>query len=157
MGANFSDANLSGADLTSADLTYANFRNSTIKKANFNNVSVDTFHINMVHPSVNFERATLTHSTFIGALLYNVNFKHAIFMENNIGINFEGACLQNTDMRDANLSGTNFKSADLQQAQFNKYSHLSLLSSVDKANFRQATVDGRPITKNDIPSGTAIL
>ena len=158
--ANLSEANLSNTNLLGANLTYANFRNSILKDANLTDVKVDEFRLNNTRfPSVDFGQANLINSKFIGAILPRANFRHADFTEHNPeesrdkGVNFEGANLQNADMRNVNFSGTSFKSAKLKLAQFDKYSSLSFLSSIDNADFNEATVDGEPITKNHLPTG----
>ena len=159
-GAHLSEANLSGANLSGANLTYANFRNSILKDANLTNVKIDGFRLNDTRfPSVDFGQANLINSKFIGAILPRANFRHADFTEHSPeesrdkGVNFEGANLQNADMRNVNFSGTSFKFAKLKLVQFDKYSSLSLLSSIDNADFSGATVDGEPITKSLLPSG----
>ena len=158
--ANLSDANLSNANLLGANLTYANFRNSILKDANLTNVKVDELRLNRTRfPSVDFGQANLINSKFIDTILPRANFRHACFTEyspeesRDKGVNFEGANLQNADMRNVNFSGTSFKFAKLKLVQFDKYSSLSLLSSIDNADFSGATVDGEPITKSLLPSG----
>ena len=123
MGADLSNANLSGANLSGSFLLGANLSGAML-------VSAD------------LSRTTLSRARLVGAMLWGVNFSDADLF----GVDFSDAEFKHADFSGANLCLANFSGTEPLKAQ------LKNVLSIEKANFYGATIDNKPITKDDLPT-----
>ena len=120
-------AELHKVRLTRTDLEGAHFKNANLSNARFFRV--------------NFSNANLLHANLSGAILLEANLWEA---------NLSGANLSDANLSDAILSDADFSDTILQRAQL-KGANLMEVRSIKQANFCGAKIDGKPITKDDLP------
>ena len=111
--------------------------------------------------NVHLDEMELSRSNLSGANLFSANLSGAFLMYANlssanlfktilsnaylIDADFSKAILFGADLSGANLENSNFQGAELQDAK------LKNAISVKGADFRRATILGKPITKDDLP------
>ena len=171
-GANLSDTDLSGENFSGANFAEADFSNTGLSDTNFSNANLadaiflntDLSNANLSNSDlsdVNFSNASLSGANLSGANLSRANLADAHLADMNLananlsGANLSGAYLANTNLANANLSNTNlltahFVGATLRGVQL-KGANLQDVSTVEKTDFRGATVDGKPILSEHIP------
>jgi uncharacterized protein YjbI with pentapeptide repeats len=111
-GAHLDGASLLTTNLKGADLTSANLLGASIVLSHFEGASL---------LSANLIGAAVVESYFSGAILDDADFRGAIDQladNDNVGPNFTGASLKQTDFQGALLINTNFGAADLSGAYF---------------------------------------
>ena len=121
-GADLSGANLSDADLSNADLSNANISDADLSNANLSHADL---------ASANLSDADLLYTNLSHAGLMDTNFRGAYLTD----VNFSGTLLLGTDFREANLNHIKLENADIQ-----------------RPDFRGTKINGRPITKDDLPA-----
>ena len=142
-GANLSDAKLSDANLVEANLAYANLVGANLLDANLSGaylLDADLSGANLV--GTNLSSAYLSDAYLSGANFVGANLAYAYLPDADLS----GAYLSDVDLSDANLSG-----AILQRVRL-KGTNLQDVDSVEKTDFREVTVDGKPISSEHIPS-----
>ena len=136
-------ANLALANFSSANLAHANLVESNLKHVSFtyaNLAHADLSDANLFNAILN--RATLPHAKLPNVILERADLSDAVLEYANLsGVNFYRAKLSGAKLSGANLSGTKFYGTQLQN-----------VHSIEKANFCEAQIDNRPITKDDIPA-----
>ena len=121
--ADLSSANLSGADLSDSFLPHVNLSSTIL-------VSTD------------LSRTTLAHAKLVGANLLGTNLSDAyLFNADFSDAEFDRANLSGANLRLANFSGTKPLKAQLEN-----------VLSIEKADFYGATINNKPITKDDLPT-----
>ena len=162
-GEDFSGASLSDADFSNTHLSDTNFSNANLADANFLNTALSDANLSNSNLSgVNFSNASLPDADLSDADLSRANLADAHLADANLananlsGANLSGAYLANTNLANANLSNTNlstayFVGATLQGVQL-KGANLQDVSTVEKTDFRGATVDDKPILSEHIPN-----
>ena len=166
--ANFSNANLSRVNLSDANLFHANLSKAKLLSTNLSGVKLSDADISDANLSyANLSDANLSDSNLSGAIFFRTNLAGAdisdanlsrtFFLEGNLSgvnlsnTNFSVANLTDANLSGANLSGANLLDANLQRAQL-KDTKLQHVSSIEGADFRNAKIGDRPITKDDIPA-----
>ena len=136
-GAELMGANLSGANLQGAYLNLARLENANLSKANLTNATI----FQAIFSKTNFEGANLTNARMIG-ILGNVNMANATIKKGRFGLdignqpmgamrfdaiggkfantNFEGADINRSNFKFADLRGANLRNTDLFRADFSK-------------------------------------
>ena len=136
-GAELMGANLSGANLQGAYLNLARLENANLSKANLTNATI----FQAIFSKTNFEGANLTNARMIGTL-GNVNMANATIKKGRFGLdignqpmgamrfdaiggkfantNFEGADINRSNFKFADLRGANLRNTDLFRADFSK-------------------------------------
>ena len=136
-GAELMGANLSGANLQGAYLNLARLENANLSKANLTNATI----FQAIFSKTNFEGANLTNARMIGTL-GDVNMANATIVKGRFGLdignqpmgamrfdaiggkfantNFEGADINRSNFKFADLRGANLRNTDLFRADFSK-------------------------------------
>ena len=136
-GAELMGANLSGANLQGAYLNLARLENANLSKANLSNATI----FQAIFSKTNFEGANLTNARMIGTL-GDVNMANATIVKGRFGLdignqpmgamrfdaiggkfantNFEGADINRSNFKFADLRGANLRNTDLFRADFSK-------------------------------------
>ena len=136
-GAELMGANLSGANLQGAYLNLARLENANLSKANLSNATI----FQAIFSKTNFEGANLTNARMIGTL-GDVNMANATIIKGRFGLdignqpmgamrfdaiggkfantNFEGADINRSNFKFADLKGANLRNTDLFRADFSK-------------------------------------
>ena len=136
-GAELIGANLSGANLKGAYLNLARLENADLSKTNLTNATI----FQAIFSKTNFEGANLTNARMIGTL-GNVNMANATVKKGRFGLdignqpmgamrfdaiggkfantNFEGADINRSNFKFADLKGANLRNTDLFRADFSK-------------------------------------
>ena len=136
-GAELMGANLSGANLQGAYLNLSRLENANLSKANLTNATI----FQAIFSKTNFEGANLTNARMIGTL-GNVNMANATIKKGRFGLdignqpmgamrfdaiggkfantNFEGADINRSNFKFADLRGANLRNTDLFRADFSK-------------------------------------
>lgn len=136
-GAELMGANLSGANLQGAYLNLARLEKANLSKTNLTNATI----FQAIFDKTNFEGANLTNARMIGTL-GNVNMSNAIIKKGRFGLdignqpmgamrfdaiggkftntNFEGADINRSNFKFADLKGANLRNTDLFRADFSK-------------------------------------
>ena len=136
-GAELMGANLSGANLQGAYLNLARLENANLSKANLTNATI----FQAIFSKTNFEGANLTNARMIGTL-GDVNMANATIKKGRFGLdignqpmgamrfdaiggkfaktNFEGADINRSNFKFADLKGANLRNTDLFRADFSK-------------------------------------
>ena len=136
-GAELMGANLSGANLQGAYLNLARLENANLSKANLSNATI----FQAIFSKTNFEGANLTNARMIGTLS-NVNMANATIIKGRFGLdignqpmgamrfdaiggkfantNFEGADINRSNFKFADVRGANLRNTDLFRADFSK-------------------------------------
>ena len=144
---NFSRAHLSRADLSNAHLSGANLSNARLLHANLSNAYLSRANLSRAYfVNADFSNARILNVDLSGADLSNADLSNT----NLLNTNLSNANLWIADLSDANLWYADLSSANLQGAQL-KNANLMEVRSIEKADFREARIGDRTITKNDIP------
>ena len=136
-GAELMGANLSGANLQGAYLNLARLENADLSKTNLTNATI----FQAIFDKTNFEGANLTNARMIGTL-GSVNMANATVKKGRFGLdignqpmgamrfdaiggkfantNFEGADINRSNFKFADLKGANLRNTDLFRADFSK-------------------------------------
>ena len=136
-GAELMGANLSGANMQGAYLNLARLENANLSKANLTNATI----FQAIFSKTNFESANLTNARMIGTL-GDVNMANATIIKGRFGLdignqpmgamrfdaiggkfantNFEGADINRSNFKFADLKGANLRNTDLFRADFSK-------------------------------------
>ena len=136
-GAELIGANLSGANLQDAYLNLARLENANLSKANLTNATI----FQAIFSKTNFEGANLSNARMIGTL-GDVNMANATIIKGRFGLdignqpmgamrfdaiggkfantNFEGADINRSNFKFADLRGANLRNTDLFRADFSK-------------------------------------
>ena len=136
-GAELMGANLSSANLQGAYLNLARLENANLSKANLSNATI----FQAIFSKTNFEGANLTNARMIGTL-GDVNMANATIIKGRFGLdignqpmgamrfdaiggkfantNFEGADINRSNFKFADLKGANLRNTDLFRADFSK-------------------------------------
>ena len=136
-GAELIGANLSGANLQDAYLNLARLENANLSKANLTNATI----FQAIFSNTNFEGANLSNARMIGTL-GDVNMANATIIKGRFGLdignqpmgamrfdaiggkfantNFEGADINRSNFKFADLRGANLRNTDLFRADFSK-------------------------------------
>jgi uncharacterized protein YjbI with pentapeptide repeats len=136
-GTQLMGANLSGANLKGAYLNLARLENANLSKTDLSNATI----FQAIFDKTNFEGANLTNARMIGTL-GNVNMANATIKKGRFGLdignqpmgamrfdaiggrfantNFEGADINRSNFRFADLKGANLRNTDLFRADFSK-------------------------------------
>ena len=161
--ARLGNANLSGASLSHTDFSHAILIRANLSRANLLFANLSHAHLFRA----NFSNAYLFHANFSHTNLFCANLSDAYLFHANLsdanlsGANFSNANLSNVNLSDADLSGANLSSSNLSSADLSgtdlqgtqlKNVNLMEVSSIKKADFREAKIGDIPITKNDLPS-----
>ena len=100
----------------------------------------------------NLSEADLSHANLSNAFFFDTDLSDAILFD----ADFSDAFLENANLSDANLWGASLIDADLSGANLQgtklKDVNLMKVDSIEKADFRGATIGERPIAKDDIPT-----
>ena len=156
--ARLGDANLAGARLSHADLSYAILIGTNLSGASLFGAKLPRAHLfraNLSDTSLfsaNLSGANLFRANLSNAYLFRANLVGADISDANLShANLSHANLSDTDLSGADLSGANLSDADLQGTQL-KDVNLIEISNIKHADFREAKIGDRPITKDDIPT-----
>ena len=136
-GAELMGANLSGANLQGAYLNLARLENANLSKANLSNATI----FQAIFSKTNFEGANLSNARMIGTL-GDVNMANATIIKGRFGLdignqpmgamrfdaiggkfantNFEGADINRSNFKFADLKGANLRNTDLFRADLSK-------------------------------------
>ena len=154
----FSDANLSNACLLDANLSNAYLSDANLSKTNFSRANLSDANLSDANLSdanlsdANLSSTNLSKTNFSGANLSDANLSDANLSKTNFSrANLSDANLSDANLSDANLSDANLSDANLQRTQL-KGTNLMKVRSIRNADFRGTKIDGRPITKNDLPA-----
>ena len=146
--ANLSDANFSDVDLTDANLSDANLLNANLSNANLSGANLSNVDLS----DANLSDADLSGADLSDAALSNTNLSNAKLSDARfsskslLSFYFLHPNFSSTNFTGANLSGTNFQRMQLKEAK------LQDVCSIERADFRWATIGNRPITKADLPT-----
>ena len=135
---NLSDATLIEANLSAAHLFKTNLSGATLSSANFSGAWL---------AGTNLSNAKLAHTNLSGAMSAAANLSSAWL----VSANFSGSSLAYANLLNTKLTGANFSDADLRGTQLKK-ENLMEVYSIKNADFREAKIGDRPITKDDIPT-----
>ena len=161
----FPTCNLHGIHLVGANLSQARLRRVNLSEADLSNAYISGADFSNAYLSGTiFSSAYLVETCFTGANLSGANFTDANLLGANFGasryltqdgtpgkIYEPGANLSGANLSGANLKHTFFSDANFQKAQF-KGPELKNIGRIERADFRGATVDSRPILREDLPT-----
>ena len=137
-----------GMDLANSNLSNTNFFYANLAAANL--VDTNLAHANLVN--ANLMGAYLTNANLADANLTDANLANANLTNANFGnANLTNANLENANLTNANFAGANLSRADLQRTRLKDVDLMKILS-IENADFREAKIGHRSITKDDIPA-----
>ena len=165
--ANLSDANLSDADILGTDISKTKLLGANLSGTNFTGVTFSNVNLSNMNlsganlagkdlSSMNLSSMNLSGTNLSNAILRKTNFSKANLSTANLsdtnlseanfsGANLSGANLSGAKFPDANLSGADLSEANFRKAEL-RCSQLHNAHSINKADFREAMINGKPIT-----------
>ena len=160
-GAELMGANLSGTNMKNSYLNLARIENANFSKADLTNATI----FQPIFSKTNFEGANLTNARMIGTL-GDVNMSNATIKKGRFGLdignqpmgamrfdaiggkfantNFEGADINRSNFRFADLRGANLRGTDLFRADFSKADLTG--ADITGAKMGEAVLDGTIMT-----------
>ena len=151
--ANLEHANFVGANLTRATMAHAKMKEALLDQANIKNADLTAASLDNAYlVAARLEDANLTGTGFNHANLTNANLTNA---------NLDHTYFANADLTNANLTSARFMIADFMNTKLRNvnftntdmlHTNLHSAKNIEGADFREAKMGTKPITKDDIPT-----
>ena len=163
IGANLKAANLESANLVHANFVRANLTDAIMTRAKMEEACLDQANIR----NANLTAASLDNAYLVAARLEDANltgtgFDHANLTNANLtNANLDHTYFANADLTNANLTSARFMISDFMNTKLRNvnftntdllHTNLHSAKNIEGADFREAKMGTKPITKDDIPT-----